>query len=73
MPGVAGEQPQDHLQAAPAGAQQRDLGLRVDLIGGQFRRDHVTGFLRRSEPTAGSGDLALGGGDQLGVLDRGGY
>ena len=73
MFGVVREQPEHHLQAAPPGAQQRDLGLWVDLVGGQLRRDRVAGLLRRGEPAAGGGDLAFGGGDQLVVLDRGGY
>ena len=41
--GVVREQPRDHLQAAAAGAQQRDLGVGVDVIGGQLRRDRVAG------------------------------
>jgi hypothetical protein len=65
------EQPQDHLQAAPACAQQRHLRLRVYLVGGQFRRDRVPGLLRLGELAAGGGDLALGGGDQLRVLGGG--
>jgi hypothetical protein len=31
--GVAGEEPQDHLQAAPAGAQQGGSRIRVDVAG----------------------------------------
>src|SRR5208337_1529219 len=37
--GVVREEPQDHLQAAPAGAQQRGSRVRVDVAGGQFRGD----------------------------------
>ena len=36
MLGVVGEEPQDHLQAAAPGAQQRDLGVGIDVAGGQF-------------------------------------
>ena len=71
MLGVVREQAEDHLQAAPPGAQQCHLRLRVDLVGGQFRRDRVAGLLRAVQLAAGGGDLALGGGDQPGVLDRG--
>ena len=69
--GVVREQAEDHLQAAPPGAQQCDLGLRVDLVGGQLRRDRVAGLLRGVQFAAGSGDRLLGGGDQPGVLIRG--
>ena len=34
--GVVGQQAQDHLQAAAPGAQQRDLGIGVDGVGGSF-------------------------------------
>ena len=36
MLGVVGEEPQDHLQAAPPGVEQGDLGVGVDGAGGQL-------------------------------------
>ena len=41
--GVVRQQPQHYLQAAPAWREQRDLGVRVDDVGGQFRGDLVAG------------------------------
>ena len=60
--GVVREQAEDHLQAAPPGAQQCDLGVPVELVGGQLRRDRVAGLLRGVQFAAGSGDRLLGGG-----------
>jgi hypothetical protein len=64
--GVAGEQSQDHLQAAAPGAQQRGPGVRVDLAGGQFRGDRVAGLGGGGEVLAGAGDLVLQAGDAVG-------
>ena len=62
MLGVVGEQAQHHLQAAAAGAQQRDLGVRVDLVRGQFRGDRVAGGFGFGQGLLRPGDLLPGGG-----------
>ena len=42
--GVAGEQPEHHLQAAPPSARYRDAGFGVYVTGGQLAGDRVAGF-----------------------------
>jgi hypothetical protein len=66
--GVVREQPQHHLQAAAAGAQQRGLGVGVDEVGGQLGGDLIAGRGGGVEFLAGGGDFLLRGGDQPGVL-----
>ena len=66
--GVVREQPQHHLQAAAAGAQQRDLGFGVDDVGGQLGGDRVAGGRGGGQFLVRGGDLLLRGGDQPGVL-----
>ena len=68
MLGVVREQPQDHLQAAAPGAQQRGLGAGVDGIGGQFRGYRLAGRGGGGQFGAGPGDCLLQGRD-AGVLD----
>src|SRR5258706_4741776 len=70
--GVVGEEPQDHLQGAVAGAQDGALRVWVDLVGGEPGWGLVQGGFRPGELPFGCGDLLLGGGDQAGVLVRGG-
>src|SRR5216683_2813891 len=70
--GVVGEEPQDHLQGAVAGAQDGALRVWVDLVGGEPGWGLVQGGFRPGELPFGCGDLLLGGGDQPGVLVRGG-
>src|SRR5712692_162180 len=70
--GVVGEEPQDHLQGAVAGAQDGALRVWVDLVGGEPGWGLVQGGFRLGELPFGCGDLLLGGGDQPGVLVRGG-
>jgi hypothetical protein len=53
------EEPQDHLQAAAAGAQQRGFRVGVDVAGGQFRGDGLTGRGSGGQCRAGAGDLVL--------------
>jgi hypothetical protein len=64
------EQPQDHLQAAPPGAQHRVARVRVDFVGGQLGGDGVACLDGRGHSRAGPGDLRLQAGDAV-VLDRG--
>src|SRR5258706_8324632 len=70
--GVVGEEPQDHLQGAVAGAQDGALRVWVDLVGGEPGWGLVQGGFRPGELPFGCGDLLLGGGDQPGVLVWGG-
>src|ERR1039457_5699158 len=70
--GVVREEPQDHLQGSAAGAQQGALGFGVDLVGGEPGGDLIEGGFRPGELVFGCGDFLLGGGDQPGVLVRGG-
>ena len=71
MLGVVGEEPQDHLQAAPAGAQQRGFRVGVDVAGGQFRGDGLAGRDGGGRRGAGAGDVLLQARD-AGVLGGGG-
>ena len=57
------EQPQHHLQAAPAGAQQRDPGVGVDVAGGQLGGDVLAGSDGGGQGFAGAGDFLLRAGD----------
>src|ERR1039457_4738113 len=70
--GVVREEPQDHLQGPAAGAQQGALGFGVDLVGGEPGGDLIEGGFCPGELVFGCGDFLLGGGDQPGVLVRGG-
>ena len=65
-----GQQPQDYLQAAPAGAQQRGSRVRVDAAGGQFRGDRLAGRDGGGRRGAGPGDVLLEARDAV-VLGRG--
>ena len=71
MLGVVGEEPQDHLQAAQAGAQQRGFRVGVDGARGELRGDGLAGRDGGGRRGAGAGDLILQGGD-AGVLGGGG-
>ena len=69
--GVVREEPQHHLQAAAPGAQHRDPGVGIDLVGAQLDGGLVAGGGGVLEFLLRGGDRAVGGGDRL-VLRGGG-
>src|SRR5512135_2362314 len=67
--GVEGQQAQQHLQGAAAGAGAGALRVGVEGVRGQFRGVGVELGLRGGEGVGGGGDAGLRGGD--GLVDRG--